>query len=208
MNLHTTVHDGFGAWLRDHRERAKLGLRELARLMPASASYLSRLETGDETSPPSEEWLERWAYRVGMALVFTEPGPDMHRKNCMLGTEACWMARRIPANIIEVLTDRPEPPVLVERVTELRNVLLRLYRVHLPATAEDKMRHQVDPNGWSMVLSGTLSDAAKVLGIDRVAEAEAEANGSRGMGVEERAEYERHQAMGLVKDRDEKPHAG
>jgi hypothetical protein len=28
--------------------------------MKSSASYLSRLETGDESNPPSEDWIWRW----------------------------------------------------------------------------------------------------------------------------------------------------
>lgn len=151
------VHDGFGDWMRNCRENArpyKYGLRELAGLMPASASYLSRLETGDETSPPSEEFLERWC-------EFTFQNP----------LKACWHARRIPRKIHEYLTKNWDGPALGNENVELRDALLGLYRLHVPETAEDKLRHQEDPNGWSMMLHGRLNDAAKVLGIDRDAEA-------------------------------------
>lgn len=44
-----------GQELRRRREANGIGLRELARYTDLSPSYLSRIETGDEQSPPSEE---------------------------------------------------------------------------------------------------------------------------------------------------------
>ncbi len=50
----------FGDYIREERSRADLGLREAARLMGISASYLSRLEAGD-FPPPSGTVLLRLA---------------------------------------------------------------------------------------------------------------------------------------------------
>jgi transcriptional regulator with XRE-family HTH domain len=147
------VHDGFGDWMRNRREHAKYGLRELARLMPASASYLSRLETGSETSPPSEEFLDRWSDFVGVRAY-----------------DACWHARRIPHKIARYLTSKWDGPALAIENNELREALLALYRLHCPATAEDKLRYDTDTNGWNAMLFGVLKSAQKVLGIDREAE--------------------------------------
>ena len=55
----------FSEHLRHERKRNGLGLRELARRMECSGAYLSRLETGDEVSPPSEDWIRRWCAKTG-----------------------------------------------------------------------------------------------------------------------------------------------
>ena len=41
----------FGAYLRDAREKADLGVNELAKLSGVSAGYLSRLERGERRAP-------------------------------------------------------------------------------------------------------------------------------------------------------------
>jgi len=52
--------NSFSKYLRDCRERAGLSLRELARLLGTSHSYLSRLEAGEQSNP-STDFLTRLA---------------------------------------------------------------------------------------------------------------------------------------------------
>ena len=59
-----------GDYLRRRRKDKDFGLREMALKAGVSPSYLSRLESGDETHPPSEDALRRFAE------VFCEP-PDV-----------------------------------------------------------------------------------------------------------------------------------
>lgn len=51
----------FGDYLRRRRKERDLGLREMAQKTGVSPSYLSRLESGDETNPPSESVIGRIA---------------------------------------------------------------------------------------------------------------------------------------------------
>ena len=51
----------FGDRIRKRRQEKNLGLRETARKLERSASYLSRLESGDEPNPPSEDFIMRLA---------------------------------------------------------------------------------------------------------------------------------------------------
>ena len=55
-----TEHSTFGDHIRAERDRAELGLREAARTLGISPSYLSRLEA-DEFKPPSGNLLLRMA---------------------------------------------------------------------------------------------------------------------------------------------------
>ena len=51
----------FGDRIRKRRQEKNLGLRETARKLQGSASYLSRLESGDEPNPPSEAFIRKLA---------------------------------------------------------------------------------------------------------------------------------------------------
>ncbi len=51
----------FGEYLRKRRQEKKLGLRQIARQIDVSPSYISRLESGDEMNPPSEAVIEKLA---------------------------------------------------------------------------------------------------------------------------------------------------
>lgn len=55
----------FGDYLRRRRKEKELGLREMAGKADISPSYLSRLEGGDETNPPSENVIARFAQALG-----------------------------------------------------------------------------------------------------------------------------------------------
>ena len=55
----------FGDYLRRRRKDKELGLREMALKAEISPSYLSRLESGDETNPPSEKAILKFAQALG-----------------------------------------------------------------------------------------------------------------------------------------------
>jgi len=55
----------FGDHIRKRRLDKKLGLREAAGMIHISPSYLSRLESGDEPNPPSQEVIEQIAVVLG-----------------------------------------------------------------------------------------------------------------------------------------------
>lgn len=55
-----------GMLLREQRKYLGLGLRELAAAARISPTYLSRVETGKESSPPSEDVLLRLARRLAL----------------------------------------------------------------------------------------------------------------------------------------------
>jgi len=50
----TTKEQGFGATIRALREEKRIGLRQFAKMLGMSATYLSKIER-DELSPPAEE---------------------------------------------------------------------------------------------------------------------------------------------------------
>jgi len=55
-----------GTMIRTARLAAGIGLRALGRELDISATYLSRIETGDEPHPPTAEVLDRIATRLGI----------------------------------------------------------------------------------------------------------------------------------------------
>lgn len=55
----------FGEYLRRRRLEKQLGLRQTAKMIGVSPSYLSRLESGDEVNPPSEKVIEKLADVIG-----------------------------------------------------------------------------------------------------------------------------------------------
>jgi len=56
---------GFNQWLRSSREKAKLGVRELARNVGVSATYISRLESLTSPVTPSALLISRLAVALG-----------------------------------------------------------------------------------------------------------------------------------------------
>ena len=75
MSAHTT----FGDYIRSERDRADLGLREAARSLNISPSYLSRLEAG-EFPPPSGPVLRKIAqlYGIDVKLLLDRAGSRQH----------------------------------------------------------------------------------------------------------------------------------
>lgn len=64
----------FGTWLKEQRQEAKLSLRELARQAELSATYISRLENGQEGCKPSEDTILKIAKILSLkpAKVFIQ----------------------------------------------------------------------------------------------------------------------------------------
>ena len=75
-----------GKALRAARMGRGFGLRELARRVGISATYLSRIETGEERRPPSEEALTALARDLAA-------DPD----------ELLALAGRVPADVLDIL---------------------------------------------------------------------------------------------------------
>ena len=61
LNRQEKMGTNFGDYIRKCRKEKGLGLRETARMVGVSASYLSRIESGDETNPPSEAVIRKLA---------------------------------------------------------------------------------------------------------------------------------------------------
>ena len=55
----------FGDYIKERRLEKDLGLRQAAKIMEISPSYLSRLESGDEVNPPSEKLIHTVAAVLG-----------------------------------------------------------------------------------------------------------------------------------------------
>lgn len=88
-SLQTTVTLEYtlGALVRKVRQEQGIGLRVLATRCGISPSYLSRIETGAERSPPSEDVLEEFARHLDI---------DVDRLLCLAG--------RVPADLAEWAT--------------------------------------------------------------------------------------------------------
>jgi len=56
----------FGTWLKEHRVKSGISARELARRANVSATYVSRLETLNETCVPSVTTMCRFAKALGI----------------------------------------------------------------------------------------------------------------------------------------------
>lgn len=84
------VASALGGFLRLRRQQAGLGLRDAARRLGVSHAYLSRVETGKETSVPTVATLE------SMARAYL----------CDANALLC-MAERVPDDVAEYVTSDP-----------------------------------------------------------------------------------------------------
>lgn len=92
---------GFGAALRARRERAGIGIRELARQIEVSPAYLSKLEGGDIQSPDPEKIIR-------LAGVLGDP-PD----------QLLLLAGYLPPRLLELVRQHPaQMTALLERLAE------------------------------------------------------------------------------------------
>jgi HTH-type transcriptional regulator, competence development regulator len=79
----------FGAFVRRKREEKEIGLREMAKKIGVSPTYLSKIER-DEFTPPTED-------KVRAIAQIIECDPD----------QLLAMAGRVPADIAEIIRRRP-----------------------------------------------------------------------------------------------------
>ena len=85
-----------GKRIRRKREEKELGLREMARQLGISPTYLSRVETDEEKTPPTEKTLD------GIARLL---GDD--------ADELMYLAGRVPSDLSEMIKqDRTLPQFL------------------------------------------------------------------------------------------------
>jgi HTH-type transcriptional regulator, competence development regulator len=89
----TLVRESFGQHIRKKREEKGLGLREMARKVNISPTYLSRVETDEEKTPPGEETLRAIAGVLGMGF-----------------DELMHLAGRVPSDVGEMIKNDPDLP--------------------------------------------------------------------------------------------------
>jgi transcriptional regulator with XRE-family HTH domain len=85
----STSREKFGAFVRRHREGKGLGLRETAKMIGVSPTYLSKVER-DEFSPPAEDKVKAIATIIGC-------DPDM----------LLALAGRVASNVSEIIKAHP-----------------------------------------------------------------------------------------------------
>lgn len=79
----------FGSFIRRQREAKEIGLREMAKKIDVSATYLSKVER-DEFSPPTEDKVKKIAEII-------ECDPD----------ELLALAGRVASELTEIIRERP-----------------------------------------------------------------------------------------------------
>lgn len=79
----------FGAFIRREREEREIGLREMAKMIGVSPTYMSKVER-DEFSPPTED-------KVRSIARILECDPD----------ELLAMAGRMPSDLAEIIKRQP-----------------------------------------------------------------------------------------------------
>ena len=79
----------FGAFIRRRREEREIGLREMAKLIGVSPTYLSKVER-DEFAPPTEE-------KVRAIAAIIDCNPD----------ELLALAGRVPSDLADIIKRHP-----------------------------------------------------------------------------------------------------
>jgi HTH-type transcriptional regulator, competence development regulator len=94
----------FGAFIRRKREEKEIGLREMAKMVGVSPTYLSKVER-DEFTPPTEEKVTKIARILEVDL-----------------DELMALAGRVPSDLTEIIRERPREAAALLRTT--RNMTL------------------------------------------------------------------------------------
>ena len=92
----------FGAKLRELRQMRQLNQRDLAKAVEIDVTYLSKLETG-KMEPPAEGTVRKLA-----AALDVEP------------TELLILAKKIPADVRDIVTASPEVSYFLRTAKELK----------------------------------------------------------------------------------------
>lgn len=91
----------FGERIRRLRTEQKLGLRSFAKTIGISPTYLSRIETNEEKSPPAEKVIR---------AIANELGDDFD--------ELMGMAGRVASDVEKVITKDPGMPAFLRTAKE------------------------------------------------------------------------------------------
>lgn len=110
----------FGERIRRKRIERGLGLRETARRIGRSSTYLSRIETGKETAVPSEEVIRKLA--------------DLLHDDF---DELMQLAGRIPSAVTEYVKADPRMPEFLRRAREKNISAERLLKMLEEAEGDD-----------------------------------------------------------------------
>jgi predicted transcriptional regulator len=90
----------FGAYVRQEREGREIGLREMAKMIGVSPTYLSKIER-DEFAPPAEDKVRK------IAEIF---GSDID--------ELLALAGRVSSDLSEIIRERPRELAALLRTTK------------------------------------------------------------------------------------------
>ena len=90
----------FGAYVRQEREGREIGLREMAKMIGVSPTYLSKIER-DEFAPPAEDKVRK------IAEIF---GSD--------ADELLALAGRVSSDLSEIIRQRPRELAALLRTTK------------------------------------------------------------------------------------------
>jgi transcriptional regulator with XRE-family HTH domain len=96
----TTGRESFGALVRREREAKELGLREMARMIGVSPTYLSKVER-DEFPPPAEDKVKRIAEILGRDA-----------------DELLALAGRVSSDLADIIREHPRELAALLRTTK------------------------------------------------------------------------------------------
>lgn len=92
--------DSFGALVRREREAKEIGLREMAKMIGVSPTYLSKVER-DEFSPPAEDKVRRIAEIIGADV-----------------DELLALAGRVSSDLADIIREHPRELAALLRTTK------------------------------------------------------------------------------------------
>lgn len=90
-----------GERIRRKRAEQKLGLRETATKVGISPTYLSRIETMDEKTPPAEDVIQK------LATLLNDDFDELMQ-----------LAGRVPEDVEKLIKADPDMPVMLRRARE------------------------------------------------------------------------------------------
>jgi transcriptional regulator with XRE-family HTH domain len=98
--------NSFGALVRREREAKGIGLREMAKMIGVSPTYLSKIERG-EFDPPAEDKVKRIA-----EIILRDPD------------ELLALAGRVPSDLVDIILSRPREMADLLRATKRTPVII------------------------------------------------------------------------------------
>ncbi len=90
----------FGAYVRQERDRKELGLREMAKMIGVSPTYLSKIER-DEFAPPAEDRVRKIAEILGSDV-----------------DELLALAGKVSSDLSEIIREHPREQAALLRTTK------------------------------------------------------------------------------------------